>query len=81
MSNITQADVQSAENVCCEECKNETFKQTFVIKRISALVSQDGRETYVPIPLFTCFECGHTNSLFVKDLKINEKRYATDSEE
>lgn len=69
--NFTQADLQSAVNFSCEECKNETFRQTFVIKRISALVSPEGKETFVPIPLFTCDACGHINEVFKKDLKIN----------
>lgn len=70
----TQSEIQNAVNYSCENCDNETFKQAFVIKRISALVSKDGKDTFVPIPIFSCDICNHINEIFAKDLKINEKQ-------
>jgi uncharacterized Zn finger protein len=76
---LTQADVQNAQNFACEGCTNETFKQVFVIKKISALISKDGKETIVPIPIFACEECGHINEVFTRDLNINNKNNTTDN--
>jgi len=75
----SQAEIQNAVNYSCESCDNETFKQVFVIKRISALVSKEGKDTFVPIPIFSCDICGHINEIFSKDLKINDKSSEKDS--
>ena len=72
--NLTQAQVESAKNVVCEKCSSEIMKQAFVIKVVSALMTGDGKDTYVPVPIFVCNDCNHVNEIFVKDLKINSKQ-------
>ena len=52
----------------CEKCKNKTFKQSLMLYKISALVSPNGQEMYVPKPVMACDKCGHINQEF-KDLK------------
>lgn len=74
---LTQAQVESAKNVACEKCSSEIMKQAFIIKVVSALMTGDGKDTYVPVPIFVCNDCNHVNSVFVKDLKINTKDSAT----
>ena len=65
--NINPSDL---ENIICESssCENETFTPTFVIKKISALVSPTGKETLAPIQIFKCDVCGHINELFLEGL-------------
>tara|TARA_R100000152_G_C6776831_1_gene206248 strand:+ start:2577 stop:2795 length:219 start_codon:yes stop_codon:yes gene_type:complete len=63
--NINPSDL---ENIICDSCGNETFKPTFVIKKISALVSPTGKETLAPIQIFKCDVCGHINELFLEGL-------------
>lgn len=70
---LTQAQVESAKNVACEKCSCEVMSQAFVIKVVSGLMTGDGKDTYVPVPIFSCASCGHVNSIFVKDLKINSQ--------
>ena len=36
-------------NIKCEECENQTFKQTLLIRKMSALVSPNGQEQLIPI--------------------------------
>ena len=45
----------------CDECKNETFKQVFYIRKLSALLSPTGEESLIPVPTFACVKCGHVN--------------------
>lgn len=71
MSNLTQMQIENAKNMSCENCKNEVFVQTFVIKTISGLLTETGKEMMAPVPIFSCAKCGHVNNIFVKDLKIN----------
>jgi len=62
---ITPEQFASAEEVTCEECKNNFFEQVFMIKRLSALVSPSGQETMIPVSLFKCSKCNHVNKSFV----------------
>ena len=59
-------DVSQTTPVKCEKCENQTFKQTLLIRKVSALVSPNGQEQYVPIAVFACEKCGHVNSEFEK---------------
>ncbi len=68
---LTQTQIQNAKNLTCEKCGSEVFKQTFVVKSISGLLTEDGREMLAPVPIFSCSKCEHVNDLFAKELKIN----------
>ena len=59
-------DMSQTTSIKCEKCENSTFKQTLLIRRVSALVSPNGQEQYVPIAVFACEKCGHVNSEFEK---------------
>ena len=64
---VTQTvDVSQTTPVKCESCENQTFKQTLLIRKLSALVSPNGQEQYVPIAVFACEKCGHVNAEFEK---------------
>lgn len=68
--NLTKTQIDSAKNVVCEKCKCEVLKQVFVVKSISGLLMQDGKDTYVPVPVFACNTCSHVNDVFAKDVGI-----------
>ena len=59
-------DVSQTTPVKCESCENQTFKQTLLLRKVSALVSPNGQEQYVPIAVFACEKCGHVNAEFEK---------------
>ena len=64
---VTQTiDVSQTTPVKCEKCENQTFKQTLLLRKVSALVSPNGQEQYVAIAVFACEKCGHVNSEFEK---------------
>lgn len=68
---LTKAQLDSAKNVACEKCGSHFLKQAFVIKHISGLMMEDGRDTFVPVPVFTCNSCGHLNEVFAKELGLS----------
>jgi hypothetical protein len=68
---LSQAQVENAKNVACEICNSEVLKQVYVIKHISALLTGDSKDTYIPVPIFACNSCNHINEVFAKDLKIS----------
>ena len=59
-----QIDISKTTPIKCEKCENQTFKQTLLLRKLSALVSPNGQETIVPMQVFACEKCGHVNSEF-----------------
>jgi predicted nucleic-acid-binding Zn-ribbon protein len=59
-------DMSQTTPLKCEKCENQTFKQTLLIRKMSALVSPNGQEQIIPIGVFACEKCGHVNSEFEK---------------
>ena len=59
-----KADLSLAQDIICENCGNLTFQEVVLLKKISALVSPNGKEGIVPIPTFACVACGFVNEMF-----------------
>ena len=59
-----QIDISKTSAITCESCKNSTFKQSLLLRKLSALVSPNGQETLVPVQVFACEKCGNVNSEF-----------------
>ena len=57
-------DFSKTTQICCEACGGSTFKQTLLLRKLSALVSPNGQETIVPMQVFACEKCGHVNKEF-----------------
>ena len=52
-------------DVVCEKCGNQTFSMTFLFKKISAVLSPNGKESMIPLQIYKCDECGHINKEFL----------------
>ena len=59
-----QIDISKTSAVKCEKCENPTFKQSLLLRKLSALVSPNGQEAIVPVQVFACEKCGHVNTEF-----------------
>ena len=59
-----QIDISKTSAIKCEACENQTFKQSLLLRKLSALVSPNGQETLVPVQVFDCEKCGNVNSEF-----------------
>ena len=59
-----QIDISKTSAITCESCENSTFKQSLLLRKLSALASPSGQETIVPMSVFACEKCGHVNSEF-----------------
>jgi hypothetical protein len=57
-------DFSKTSEIKCEVCLNDTFEQTLLLRKLSALVSPTNQETIVPMAVFACQKCGHVNSEF-----------------
>jgi uncharacterized Zn finger protein len=47
-----------------EGCENERFREVYMIRKISAIVTGSSKDSYMPIPTFECTKCGHINKEF-----------------
>ena len=65
-------DLTNATDIVCENCGNLTFEEVLLMKKVSALVSPNGKEGIVPIPTFSCVACGYVNKMF-RPFKGNEE--------
>jgi hypothetical protein len=61
---INPSDLQDAR---CELCSCTTFHTVFKIKKLSALLSPDGKPGYMPVQLFACLSCNHINREFLPE--------------
>ena len=59
-----QIDFSKTTQIKCDSCDGQTFKQTLLLRKLSALVSPTGQETIVPMQVFACEKCGHVNKEF-----------------
>ena len=60
------------EDVVCDKCKSQCFEQTFLFKKLSAVLSPTGQDTMIPLQIFRCADCGHINEIFIpSDNKLN----------
>ncbi len=59
-----QIDFSKTTQIKCEACEGSTFKQTLLLRKMSALVAPGGQETIIPMQVFACEKCGHVNKEF-----------------
>ena len=59
-------DVSQTSEMKCDKCENNTFKQTMMLRKVSAIVSPNGKETIIPVGVFACEKCGHVNDELIK---------------
>ena len=52
-------DMSMADDMKCGECENVYFKPLVRVKRVSALVSPNGQEMFVPVQVLACEKCGN----------------------
>ena len=57
-------DMSQTTPIKCEKCDNSTFKQTLLVRKMSALASPSGQEMIIPMAVFACEKCGHVNKEF-----------------
>tara|TARA_R100000234_G_C4952152_1_gene157829 strand:+ start:316 stop:555 length:240 start_codon:yes stop_codon:yes gene_type:complete len=58
-------DPKDLEDVVCDKCGSQCFEQTFLFKRLSAVLSPTGQETMIPLQIYRCADCGNINDIFL----------------
>ena len=68
-----KVDLGQAETLQCEKCTNYLFITSFVLKKISALISPNGQEGIVPIQFYSCCNRGHVPPKLLEGSDITGK--------
>tara|TARA_Y100000310_G_C20088115_1_gene536969 strand:+ start:109 stop:345 length:237 start_codon:yes stop_codon:yes gene_type:complete len=58
-------DMSQTSEMRCGKCENPTFKQSMMLRKMSAIVSPNGQATIIPVAVFACEKCGHVNEEFL----------------
>lgn len=58
-------DITQTTPEICEKCSGEAFVQSFLIRKVSALLTETGKEGFLPVQVFSCTACGHVNAHFI----------------
>jgi len=53
-----QVDLKQADTIKCSDCNNYLFITSFILKKLSAIVSPNGQEALVPVQVYSCGNCG-----------------------
>ena len=53
-----KVDLKQADTIKCKDCNNYFCIQSFIIKKLSALVSPTGQEALIPVQVYSCGNCG-----------------------
>tara|TARA_E500000318_G_C3518678_1_gene195458 strand:+ start:101 stop:322 length:222 start_codon:yes stop_codon:yes gene_type:complete len=64
MQQQVNVDFSQTVPVLCEECSGQYFEQALILRKASGLLTGQPQPSYIPIPVFTCKECGHVNGEF-----------------
>jgi|TARA_B100000959_G_scaffold76549_2_gene81323 DNA-directed RNA polymerase subunit RPC12/RpoP len=57
-------DISKAETLECKKCNNNVFLLTYIIKRISPIMSPTGQEAVVPVQVYSCGSCGEIMEIY-----------------
>lgn len=52
-------------DVTCESCECQTFSMAFMFKKLSAILSPNGKDSLIPLQVYTCTSCGNINDGFL----------------
>jgi hypothetical protein len=61
--------IEDTTSVECDSCKGIVFQSGIFLRKLSPLLTEDGKPGYIPIPnvTFYCVKCGHVNDEFIPE--------------
>ena len=65
--------LKDADTIKCKSCNNYLWIQSFVLKKLSALVSPTGQEAMIPVQVYSCGNCGKVAEGMLEGSGVTEK--------
>lgn len=62
-------DINNTTEFVCPECEHTLFKENYMIRKLSALLSPTGTESFIPINVLACAKCGTVPEQFMPKLQ------------
>ena len=72
-----QVDLREADTIKCDDCGNYLFITSFILKRLSALLSPSGEEALIPVQVYSCGDCGKVPSKLLEGTGLEENPVPT----
>ena len=69
-----RVDLKDAETIKCNSCNNYLFITSFILKKLSAIVSPTGQETLIPVQVYSCGNCGKVAEGFLEGSGLEEEQ-------
>ena len=69
-----RVDLKDAETIKCNSCNNYLFITSFILKRLSALVSPNGQEALIPVQVYSCGNCGEVAEGMLDGSGVEEEK-------
>lgn len=57
-------DLRESETIVCDKCGCQYFKEVFILKKVSKLLTGSSEDTLVPFSIQRCDDCGYVNKGF-----------------
>ena len=77
--NVVKINLEDQETMKCDNCGNYLFITSFVIKKISAIVSPTGQAGLVPVQVYSCGNCGQVPKQLLESSGLSVKEEKTDN--
>ena len=68
-----KVDLRDTETIKCRDCNNYLFITSFILKRLSAIVSPNGQEALIPVQVYSCGNCGQVAEGMLAGTGIEEE--------
>ena len=68
-----QVDLKQADTIKCSDCNNYLFITSFILKKLSAIVSPNGQEALIPVQVYSCGNCGKLAEGFLEGSGLEEE--------
>ena len=68
-----KVDLRDAETIKCNDCDNYLFITSFVLKKLSAIVSPNGQEALIPVQVYSCGNCGKVAEGMLEGVGLEEE--------
>lgn len=60
-------NVKDTSEVICDNCKGTVFSEGMFLRKVSALLTGQPKDSYLPIATFYCVKCHTVNDCFVPE--------------
>ena len=59
--------VKDTSEVVCDNCKGTIFSEGMFLRKVSALITGQPKDSYLPIATFYCVKCHTVNDCFIPE--------------